>query len=130
MKNILIIDDDAIIRYGLSQGLFIHSKGDYIIQTAKNGMEALELLGTMRIDIIITDLNMPVMDGYEFLKYKEERYPHIPAFIMTAYFTPEVTEKLIGLDILQIFEKPFNIKDLAGIISKKLEVKSASCVVA
>ncbi len=80
--KILIVDDDSVTRKIL--GLYLKSKG-YEVSFAENGLDALEKLGTENINIVLTDLNMPYMDGTEFIKHmkSEPLYSHIPVLMVS-----------------------------------------------
>jgi len=80
--RILVVDDDSITRKLL--GMYLKSKG-YEIEYAENGLEALEKLGQVEINIVLTDLNMPYMDGIEFTRNMktEPNYSHIPVVMVT-----------------------------------------------
>ena len=113
MKSILIIDDDELILSVLAQGLR-SCMSECNIFTAENGKEAVKILDTVAVDLIVTDLNMPEMDGYELLNYTRKNKPDIKAVVMTADFSPEVERRLLPLGVSKCFEKPFSFKELAG----------------
>jgi CheY-like chemotaxis protein len=78
--RILIVDDEAVIR-ALLQRHFVAR--DYIVETAANGLEALQRLSDAKYDIVITDLLMPEMDGHELLGRIRDEYPLIRVIVMT-----------------------------------------------
>jgi response regulator RpfG family c-di-GMP phosphodiesterase len=79
--SILIVDDEALIRKTLQKFL---EKNGYEIETAENGLEALEKLELKSYDLVITDLKMPGLDGRELLKAMSERFGNIPRIVLTA----------------------------------------------
>ena len=79
--NILLVDDEALIRKTL-QRFFV--KNGYTVDTAENGIEALQKLETTTYDLVITDLKMPGLDGRELLKAMAERFGNIPRIVLTA----------------------------------------------
>jgi CheY-like chemotaxis protein len=113
MKNILIIDDEEAIRSVLSHGLKSLTLECNIL-TAENGKEAVKILDSVRVDLIVTDLNMPEMDGYELLTYARKNKPYTEVVVMTADYNPEVGRRLRPLGVSKCFEKPFSFKDLAA----------------
>ena len=123
MKTILLIDDNSYVLQGLLISLRNCVK-DCKILTAENGKEALEILKSVPVDFILTDLLMPVMDGYKLLKYVKMNCPHALAFAMTNTLTPKDMEKLQSLDVAQCIEKPFNFEVLAHKISDELKALS------
>ena len=112
MKNVLIIDDDELILSVLAQGLKSCTK-EWNVLTAENGREALKILDSVSVDLIVTDLNMPEMDGYELLTYTRRNRPDIQVVVMTADYSPEVEKRLLPLGVSRCFEKPFSFKELA-----------------
>jgi PAS domain S-box-containing protein len=101
--NILIVDDDQKQRDMISR---ILSKGKWNVQTADNGKSAITLLSQLIPDLIILDLMMPTMDGYEFLQIIKEReeWSHIPILILTSMdLSKNDFERLSGsvADVLQ-----------------------------
>jgi len=120
MKNILIIDDNRLIINSLSWGLGACS-GDWRIMTALNGEEGVKILQSEPVDLVLTDLQMPVMDGYSLLAYARKHHPSIPAIAMTARYTVETKRRLGSLGITRAIEKPFSLKALAAAIADILK---------
>jgi len=111
-EKILIVDDSKEIRNILST--FLKEKG-FEVYTAENGKKALDLTKEKVIDLIITDIRMPEMDGYQLTKKIREERPRVGIIIMTAY-TSIYTEgdiRKIGAD--DYISKPF---ELINIIEK------------
>ena len=92
MKNVLIVDDEKSFLLSLVEGLLSFA-GDFNTLTAENGKKAVEVLKSANIDLVVTDLKMPEMDGFELLAYMSRNYPDIPVIVMTAYCTPEIKEQ-------------------------------------
>lgn len=84
--RLLIVDDEAVI-LALLQRHF--TALDYAVETATNGVEALERLAEAKFDIVITDLLMPEMDGNELLDRIQDEYPLIRVIVMTGAVTIE-----------------------------------------
>lgn len=80
--NILVVDDSRTARKLLT---FVLKAGGYDVTTAENGIEALELLSSIDVDLIVTDLNMPQMDGLEFIRTirENEAYAQLPILLLT-----------------------------------------------
>jgi len=80
--TILVVDDDKTTRKIL--GIYLKAKG-YDVVYAENGLEAMEKLGTESINLVMTDLNMPYMDGHELIRTirADERLKHIPILMVT-----------------------------------------------
>jgi two-component system chemotaxis response regulator CheY len=81
-KNILIVDDSESIRLVVGMGL---KEAGYNVVAGINGADGLRLLNENKVDLIISDLNMPVMDGITFLKEvrKQDKYKFLPLLILT-----------------------------------------------
>lgn len=106
MKKILIVDDEAQILKTLSR-LFLDT--DYIIFTAQNSKDALDQLENAEIDMIISDMRMPELDGYKLLSLVKERYPNIIRIILSGYADekPMFQALLHNVAKLYVF-KPWN----------------------
>jgi two-component system sensor kinase len=119
-NKILIVDDEASLRETISE-LLIYS--NYSVMTAENGQEALEILDYWTPDLIISDIMMPVMDGYIFQEIVKgnELLNHIPFIFLTAKNDDDEMEKCIlnGVDLF--LTKPFKIEELIKIIEVKIE---------
>ena len=115
MKNVLIIDDEKSLLFSMKAG-FEPFRHQLNIHTAANGKEAVKILESTRIDLVVTDLKMPEMDGFEVLAYLNEHFPNISAMVMTAFNTPDIETRLTADRSLTIFEKPVNFDDFAKAI--------------
>ncbi len=123
-KNVLVVDDDTMILRLLTHALAKHMHGCTVL-AAENGKEAVEILGAHRIGLVLTDLKMPEMDGYQLLAYIREKYDHIPVFVMTADDSPEVGPRLQSLGAASCIGKPFEVRNLLNVIQGTLAVKQA-----
>ena len=81
-KTILFVDDELPILKSLNR-LFMDT--EYEVLTAGSGEEALEILADEKVDIVITDMRMPVMDGYQLLEKIKERHPNVLRIILSGY---------------------------------------------
>jgi len=115
MKKILIVDDELNMRLVLSAML---RKEGYDIVAAANGQEALHVLQSDKIAVVITDLKMPDMDGMELLTQVSDRYPDIPVVMITAHGTVATAVEALKRGALDYITKPFDIDDLKNVVSK------------
>jgi YesN/AraC family two-component response regulator len=83
MKNVLVVDDEEAILLTMA-GRFEDYKDQFNVFTAGNGKEAIKVLKSSTIDLVITDLKMPVMDGIELLAYMSTNFSTIPATVPSA----------------------------------------------
>jgi len=125
MKNVLIVDDEKSFLLSLEAGLRQYASS-FAVVTASNGKEAVEVLKRSPIDLVVTDLNMPVMGGFELLALMTRSYPDIPVMIMTAYSTPAIKSRVEALGSLRVQEKPIDLKDLAKNIGASLSAMDSS----
>lgn len=116
--NILIVEDDDAIRETLQALL---EQRDYDVTTAANGREALESLAARRPNLILLDLMMPVLDGWEFLKRlnNDEDLADIPVLVVSAA-TDRVPRGHQGF-----FRKPL---DLSGLLDRVREIQQHGTV--
>ena len=124
MKNILVVDDNRFILETLAGTLSRYLRNCNVL-TASNGEKGAHLLRTMPIDLIISDLDIPLEDGYRFLEDARRSYPAIPLCVMTGDCTPQVKEQLMAMGISRSIEKPFPFEELARLISRELKLSRA-----
>jgi len=107
-NNILIVDDDDFNLDVLNEIL----RHDYTIYTAAKGQQAIEMANTITPDLILLDIIMPDMDGFEVLKILKsyERTKNIPVIIITVLENVSDEEKCFDLDAADYIHKPFSIK--------------------
>ena len=124
MDTILIVDDSSmLINYLESSLVKYEDRFNFIF--AKDGMEAIEIIKDNEISLIVTDLQMPRIDGLGLLAYAQKFHPNIPCIVMSAHGTPAIIENLQS-DILQFIEKPFTADALAEIISNALKSETTA----
>jgi CheY-like chemotaxis protein len=112
-RRVLVVDDDASIRGFLAEAL---SDEGYHVETAGNGQEALTILGGWRPDVILLDLMMPVMDGWEF-RSAQRQLPglaDVPVIVLSA--TRDLPSKAEQLQPAWLFSKPFDLDELLATI--------------
>ena len=121
MKNVLIVDDEEQLLLTMRAG-FESFKDRFEIMTAHNGREAVEILAATRIDLVVTDLKMPEMDGFALLAFLKNNFPEIPAIVMTAFATPDIETRLEQVGMIRMLEKPVDFEELTRLITGQLEV--------
>ncbi|MEL7370123.1 MAG: sigma-54 dependent transcriptional regulator [Myxococcota bacterium] len=114
-RTILVADDEANLRKVLAATL---RKEGYEVLTAADGAEALQLLDRDRVDVLLTDLRMPRIDGMELLNRALETHPSLPVVILTAHGTVETAKTAMKRGAFDYLEKPFDRDELRVIISK------------
>ena len=119
MDKVLIVEDNPVLLKILQTGLKKH-ENKFISITAKDGQEAIDILKTTPVSLLVIDLQMPKVDGLSLLAYMNDHHPEIPCIVMSAHGTPRLKEK-ISLDVLLFIEKPFEIEELVQTILPTLE---------
>lgn len=119
MKNVLIVDDERFFLMSLVEGLGTYA-ADFNTLTAENGKKALAVLRSTLVDLVITDLKMPEMDGFELLAHMSREFSDIPVVVMTAYATPEIKNRLETLGSFHLLEKPIDFRELVETILTQL----------
>ena len=120
--NILVVDDDEVILDVFRD--YLNKTGSYLIFTARDGNEALEVLGKTRIDFCFTDLNMPGMDGIEFTRKIHKLDNTIPVVVMTGYPSMDKTIATLKHGVVDFLVKPFKIGEIELTIKRALEQKA------
>ncbi len=108
---VLFVDDEPDFLEALSEA-FEGCSDDYLIFKASNGLVAKEILQRQRIDLVVTDLRMPEMDGFELLAYLNLHQPGTPVIVMTAFGSEEVSHTLGIQGVDYILNKPFSLAQL------------------
>ena len=121
MASLLIADDEKNIRSGLE--LAFEDEG-YTVVTAADGKEAWEKLQKNAIDLVITDLRMPEMDGYELLKRISAAYPTLPVIVLTGHGTIETAVETMRDGAVDFFTKPVDIDKLSLVVKKTISASS------
>ncbi|HWT74007.1 MAG TPA: response regulator [Mobilitalea sp.] len=107
-RSILIADDEELIREGIKARLeYLELKPDELYE-AENALQAIELLKEHTVDIVITDIRMPDMDGITFIKQVKPLYPNIQFIILSGYAEFEYAEQAIQLGVKAYLLKPIS----------------------
>jgi CheY-like chemotaxis protein len=115
-ERVLLIDDDESIRQIVT--LFLNDEG-FVVREAANGQAGLDALADYRPDVILLDLRMPVMDGWEFARqYRALPGPHAPVVAFVAALS--VDEADLGIDAARVLAKPFDLDDLLSALGEVL----------
>lgn len=109
MIKILVVDDDKNIRYFLREALLLEK---YEVFTASNGEEALDLMDKEMINLVIVDIMMPKMDGYEFTRQLREAKSDVLILMISAKQLPEDRKRGFKLGIDDYMSKPIDAEEL------------------
>ena len=111
MIKLLLVEDDPNLRYVVQCGLE-DIIGGYEVQTAANGEEGLKVWETFRPDIIISDIDMPVMDGFEMVRRIRETDADTPILFASALTSPKDVKHGYELGVNNYVKKPFIADEL------------------
>ena len=120
MKNILIVDDEETLLLIIASR-FKNYRDRFTVFTARNGKEAVKILETEKINIVVTDLKMPEMDGFELLIYMDNNFPSIPVIVNSAYCNPEIQLKIDAIGTIRILDKAVDFDLLLEVVMQELE---------
>jgi len=115
LKRILVVDDEENTRIALTRLL---SREGYDVRTAANGKEALSSLRHCGAELIITDLNMPEMNGLAFLRELNREYPASNVIMITAFGEVESYLEALNLGAFEYLNKPLRLEELRKVMGK------------
>ena len=117
-KHILIVDDELEIREILSTVVLgLHGFEPF---TAANGEEALKIVKNQKIDLLITDLSMPVINGFELLRRLKNSNFQIPTVVLTGHSDHKVMKLLLSFGVNEFLNKPWDNDQLIWVLKKLL----------
>ena len=120
--NVLIVDDSMSMRAVIRKILMLSKFDVDSFFEAANGREALKVLGSSWVDVVITDINMPVMNGIEMIQEmrKDELYGQIPVIVVTTEANRERIEEAARLGAKGFLKKPFLPEELKRVLQSAL----------
>jgi CheY-like chemotaxis protein len=104
-KQYLFVDDDAGFLTGMTELFSAMAKGSWEVHTAQNHAQALEILRHQRIDVVVVDLDMPVMDGLQFLRLLTRTHPGQQAVILTGHSSEPARQQALDSGAVLFLEK-------------------------
>jgi two-component system chemotaxis response regulator CheY len=123
MRNVLIVEDSKAIRSLIR--IALEEAGGFFAVEASNGFEALKLLPSRKFDLIITDINMPDINGLELIGFVKGNaaYKDIPLIIVSTEKTEEDKKRGLALGAAGYIVKPFRKEQLMALVTQALEEK-------
>lgn len=112
MKSVLIADDDRVLRKMIAVALE-KASADLRIFEAEDGQVAIDVLEDEKIQLVITDINMPRLNGLMVIAYLNVFFPTLPVFVMTAYGTSRLKSKMPE-DLMKFYHKPLTVPELVN----------------
>ena len=123
LPKVLIVDDDQSWLSLIQKELGKHAE-TFTVRTTESGESALSIMRQEHIMLVISDLRMPGMDGFDLLSRILESYPDVPVIIVTAYDRPKTKDVVFRSGASGYLVKPFSIEDLVREINKILRKKA------
>ena len=127
MKKVLMVDDELPFLEAVREGLSEYAE-EYDVLTAEDGLEAVRVLSQTRPDIVVTDLKMPRMDGFELVAYMTREHGDIPIIVLTGYGDSKISARLKKMGTFRYLEKPVEFSALADHIRDAAVAGSAGYV--
>ena len=110
--QVLVVDDQQLLRRGLIM-LFGTVEGVDVVAQAAHGDEALAVLRARRIDVVLTDAKMPVLDGIELVRQCARSHPGLPVLVLTTFDEPDIVRGAIAAGAAGFLLKDTSIESLA-----------------
>jgi CheY-like chemotaxis protein len=114
MNQVLVVEDDADQMNRIIKILEKY-RDTFMVLPARDGKDAIDILNQETVSLVVTDIQMPRLNGLILLAYVHTYFPSTPCIVMTAYGTSRLKSKLTK-DTLRFFQKPFDVHDLANAI--------------
>lgn len=124
-RVVLVVDDEVPFLRTVSDGFQAYAD-EVELLTARHGREALFILGRKEVDLVVTDLHMPEMDGFELLAAMSRSYPEISVLVITAFGTADISTRLKGLGVDRYLEKPLDFNALSDRVFHMLSLRATS----
>jgi len=121
LNNLLLLDDNIRLLGALAAVIGEQLK-DCNTLTARNGREASAMMDSLPVAFILTDLEMPVMDGYGVINHRNKVSPRVPLFVMSGRCFQEKREKLGELGVSECIEKAFFFEQITDKIARALNI--------
>lgn len=115
VKKVLVVEDESDTRWGICHYL---KKEGFLVFEAENGLRAKEILQKEKIDVILSDLKMPKMDGAELLKYCKESKIPATFILMTAYGDCQSYCDIMSLGAYEYMNKPVLLEEIIHLLKK------------
>lgn len=125
--NLLIVDDSRSLRKVLIKTIRMCHIGETTFFQASNGKEALDLLSHEWVDLIFSDINMPIMDGYEFIGEvrKNDIFQQTPIIVITSEIRKQEMESVLKDKVAGILTKPFRPEEIRSFLVNLLGIEES-----
>ncbi|TDL35456.1 response regulator [Jeotgalibacillus sp. S-D1] len=116
--NVMITDDEVQVRKGLRMKVDWEEHGFKVVKEASNGQEALQILEQSLIDVVITDMRMPIMNGIEFAKQSQKNFPNVKVVVLSGYSDYEYVRNSMKEGVKDYLLKPVAPDELVEVLEK------------
>lgn len=124
-KTILILDDEQVTRHGVKKTLERWSQGKYEVISATDANDAIKLFKKTKINLLITDINMPEMTGLELLKIVKNKGDHPVVIILSGYPDFTYAQEAIRLGVINYLLKPINKQKLIEAVEQAFTIETS-----
>ena len=121
MYKILLVDDEILVREAIRETMKWDTLGFELGGDCENGKEAIEILDSQHIDVVLTDIYMPYIDGLKLSKYIYEKKPDVNVIIFSGYNDFEYARQAIRYNVVEYILKPVTAKELSLVLKKMKE---------
>ena len=121
MYRILLVDDEILVRDAIKENIDWKSLDCELVGDCENGKQAAEFVKGHPVDIVLTDILMPYMDGMELSKFLHDNYPDVVIVIFSGFGEFEYAKKAIQYGVSEYLLKPVTAMELTGVINKMKE---------
>lgn len=118
LYNILLVDDEADVLQAMKRKIDWEAMGFCLAGTAENGQEALEMAEQLHIDVVMTDIKMPYMDGLTLCRKLKENYRNMKVVIYSGFDDFEFAREAVHLEAEEYLLKPISAKDMENVFRK------------
>jgi len=118
MYKVLLVDDEPIVRVGIKERIDWSRLELTCVGDCENGMEAMDAIDRLRPDIVVTDINMPFVDGLELSRYVAEHHPLAKVIILTGYDDFAYAQQAVKLKVADFVLKPITAAEMHAMLEK------------
>lgn len=118
LYNILLVDDEADVLQAMKKKIDWEAMGFCLAGTAENGQEALEMADQLHIDVVMTDIKMPYMDGLTLCRKLKENYRNMKVVIYSGFDEFEYAREAVHLEAEEYLLKPISARDMEGVFRR------------
>ena len=118
MYKVLLVDDEILVRDAIRKKIEWNKIGFELVGDCENGRDAIEFVQNNPVDLVLTDICMPHVDGMELSRYLYENYPQISIIIFSGYSDFEYAKQAIQYKVSEYILKPVTAKELTEVLER------------